>query len=102
MTSTTRRLQNRPDDDHESHISVAYENHVAHLTAAIDETNAALGWLRAWPNKITNAESELVTVINTLRVALRRAVPVGEPGPTPEPLAEPPVYSFDADGDVRK
>ncbi len=102
MTSTTRRLQNRPGDDHEAHISVAHENHVAHLGAAIEETTVALGWLKAWPNHITNAESELVTVINTLRVALRRAVPMGEPGPTPEPLAEPPVYSFGADGDVRK
>ena len=102
MTSTTR-LQNRPDDDHEGHITVAHENHVAHLEVAIEETTAALGWLKAWPNHITNAESELESVINTLRVALRRARPDDLDGTPPTfDRDRPPVYSFDADGDVRK
>ena len=95
----TSRL--RQDDDVEAHRELAHERHVAHLEAAIDETNSALGWLRAWPNQITNGESELETVVNTLRVALRRARP-DEPPSDARPLHEPPVYSFDADGDVRQ
>jgi len=88
----------RSDDDHEAHLSVAHERHVAHLEAAINEANAALGWLRAWPNKITNAEEELESVINVLRVALRRA------GPDEKQHVNPggqPTYSFDERGDVR-
>ena len=59
-------------DDHQAHRQLAHDRHVAHLEAAIDEANAALGWLQAWPNEITNAESELESAINVLRVALRR------------------------------
>ena len=97
----TSRLQ-KQGDDHESHISVAHERHVMHLVAAIDEATAALGWLKAWPNKITNAEEELESVINTLRVARRRAEPEVPDNDDARPLAEPPVYSFDESGDVRK
>ena len=93
------RLPNRLDDDSEGHITVDHENHVSHLQAAIEEANAALGWLKAWPNHITNAESELESAINVLRVALRRAHG-DEAGSPVASAAEPPVYSFDADGDV--
>jgi hypothetical protein len=91
----------RSDDDFEAHLGIAHERFLTHLEAAVNEANAALGWLRAWPNKITNAEEELESIINVLRVALRRAVPVGEPGPIPGPLQEPPLVSFDEKGDVR-
>ena len=91
-------------DDHQAHRQLAHDRHVAHLEAAIDEANAALGWLQAWPNEITNAESELESAINVLRVALRRARP--DDGLPATPLAfdrdRPPAYTFDASGDVEE
>ncbi len=63
----------RRDDDHQTHLEVAHENYVAHLEAMLDQGNAALGWLQAWPNQITNSEPDMETLINLLRVALRRA-----------------------------
>ena len=92
-------------DDHQAHSKLAHERHVAHLEAAINEATAALGWLKAWPNKITNAEEELESVINVLRVALRRARPDDETdGTTPSTFDRNKpahTYSFDEQGDVR-
>ncbi len=90
----------RPDDDHEAHLSVAHGRHVAHLEAAVNEATAALGWLKAWPNQITNAEEELESVINVLRVALRRAGPDEKQQPV-NPGGQPVMISFDERGDVR-
>ena len=91
-------------DDHQAHRQLAHERYVAHLEAMIDEGNAALGWLQAWPNEITNSDEDMESVLNALGVALRRAVPVGEPGRPVNPGGQPrfPAYTFDASGDVEE
>ena len=89
-------------DDHQAHRQLAHERYVAHLEAMIDEGNAALGWLQAWPNEITNSDEDMESVLNALGVALRRARPADGTPLTFDRDKPAAAYTFDASGDVEQ
>ena len=99
----TSQLRPRHDDDHQAHSQLAHDKYVEHLEAMIAEGTTALGWQKAWPNQITNAEPELVTVLEQLRVFLRRATvnhdEVTGDGYEREPVARK-TFTLDAGGDL--
>ncbi len=98
----TARHHSHDGDDFDTHVQLARDRYVAGLEAMIDEGNTTLGWLQAWPNQITNAEPELVSVLTALRLALSR-VPVHDEVSDPRyerlSLARK-TYTQDASGDL--
>ena len=87
----------------EEHKALALRNYLAGLTNMIGLGHGTIGWLRAYPNEITNAEKDLLSVLNLLEVALIRANGgVGEVSPVERPQPPQPriAVTFDADGDL--
>ena len=46
-----------------------------HIKLARDELELALDWAESWPNKITNLENDLESVINKIRALQRNINP---------------------------
>ncbi len=64
----------------ERHRETSHANAKVGLELALKSLEEALDWERSWPNNITNLESDLVSLINKLRIIIRQVDPVDTDG----------------------